>query len=1128
MVRSFEDIVKGNVSTSRVRSFDEIIADQPTPVSRTPSKIKSFEDIAGVSRDDPIGFGEAFSEDPLSKIPFSPVGPLVTLDLLGSAKRLQKESYNKAPIFSSFGFKGEMKQSTLAGGALAGLIRTPKGWTPEAQRQHDLDVVSNFVIEQDEKAQRGYTTMGRVGQITSEMPSFVIEFLATGGLKKLGSEAAKKAATRLLRKSATTTAGKIAVAGSGFAAGAALRAAGMPHRAANAILKRRVPKDININDDGTVNITGSGEGEFTSVVKGLTDHYIEIASEQVGEHLTPFLHHGISKLPFIGKVINKVGNKWVSNKIGRTSKEFAKKVSTKTGFNGVLEEIGEEFLGDSVRGILDIDDFGAGKDSNPLTRLGAAVKQDVENVPAMLIAFGAFGATRRGASTGVAAVDQAIQRQADENKKRIDLVNKLNQEELIPTMIETAEGSIGFEDDSLSEKVEQIQKESPNTFDKPGFFSILTPKWLLNRKMGVETLLEDVDSAWLASSLEQKHLNSWVNRITKKLKKEKNLTRLPGILEEKAEQEAKELFEDKDFLSDNFDTIPDKFEDVQEQLIEKTKAHILQTKLDSDNPSHIMRDLLDTYTDAPDFLNEGETKIFNEVRELTRNLLTRANKAREARGAEPIRDVGAYITHWTDRIAERIIQKDPAIRTGYMARLMGQIPKELKNPTAEKRRVRGELEKHFSKDLEKLLRVMVSFDLRDIHLANPVANAFEELEDLRRKRYIPESTFKEVENYLNYDILKHQTPLDKKFNRTLQGPADFLNSLKIFKKGIDDPSYSVFANLRRLGHIAGLGFRLKSPLRNLGQRLLLLDLYRTSDYAKAQATVTNVKKMPIVDHPITGEPISVLALVREQDWYKETLGRFEDVVGVSNKIEDAALHLYSKSHVGNQYISNVEVSAMTGYYDWLTNYEQSHNPQSKMYKHLVEMSKKTGIPLIQLQTQKEDMLWNIREAVRRTQWEYFSISMPVAFRGQVSRAGLQFQSWWMNYYFNHCREIGNQVFTGRNSLGRGLSKYGRYRAFKGMGTIVAMGRVAETLLGIEVLKFLVTPLPQGWPPIPAFIISVFNYLRASDDQERKRAWKHLKRNLKFWIPFSSSYRDMNKVLSGESDISELILYKKQK
>jgi hypothetical protein len=384
-----------------------------------------------------------------------------------------------------------------------------------------------------------------------------------------------------------------------------------------------------------------------------------------------------------------------------------------------------------------------------------------------------------------------------------------------------------------------------------------------------------------------------------------------------------------------------------------------------------------------------------------------------------------------------------------------------------------------------------------------------------------------------------QTPLDIMFNKTMKKPADLLKRISFGKVAIDNPARQVFGGLRKLGFVSALGFRVKAPLRNLGQRMLLQDLYRTRDYAKAQAVAMRLGKMPTVEHPDTGEMVDLIDLVREQDWYKMTLQKFEDVVSdtvnvrsrlgeAANNLQEKAFHVYSRSHAGNLFLSNVEVAALTGYFDWQNNFEQSQKG-TEHYKEVKRYAVKHNIEPEALLTHKEDMLSSMREAVRRTQWEYFATSMPTLYRGQVARAAMQFQSWIMNYYFNHVREMTSQMFTGRNSKGRLIPGNGRLRALKGAGTISAMGNMVEQALGISVLKFLLFPdlsRPLA-APIPNFILSVAAYFGAESDEERKKAWKALKHALRFWVPYSLAMKDFWDLLSGEQDFSDVVFYKKR-
>jgi len=785
-----------------------------------------------------------------------------------------------------------------------------------------------------------------------------------------------------------------------------------------------------------------------------------------------------------------------------------------------------QYLGDVSRAITKVDDFGAGEDANTIERISAAVAQDTRMLPAMTIAFSVPGTAGRIATAKIAkqaTKDAQLQKELD-----VAIGLELN----TPTQIETAEGIIGYEADFPLEIYEREKLQYK--FKKPGLGVYLggTPKWLVNRILGVETLLQDVEAAEISRAVEAQDVNSWINSIIKKIKKLKSLKQIPKLpLKEIAAEEAfertkvvTEVFPQLEtaegvigFETEYYEEAPD---------IAKMPAMRLRRLITEKNPIAIMRDLLDTYKEAPYFLNEKEQHLFNQIRELTQYLHQRINYVRERQGLEPIRKVEGYITHWMDAAAKQVVEKNIPVHSGYLYWLMKSLPKTIKNPTEMKRKVKGIMEKDFSKDLSKLLHIMTAYDLRTIHLTEPYQAAWDELQRLRKERLIPENTFHQVENYLLYDIRKYKTRIDDAFDVTLKKPADLVNKmLAPFNATIRDPSRAIFGTMRRFAHLSGLGFRLKPPIRNLGQRLLLLDLYRTQDYARAQAVAFGLAKMPTVKHPVTGENIGVLDLVREQDWYQASLKKFEDVYSAITGTERAAMFLYGKTHVGSQFLSNVEVSALTGYFDWLNSYQKSKDVNSEHFKNITKQSKRLGVPSWELRTQESDMLWNIRESVRRTQWEYMSISMPTFFRGEFNRAMGIFQSWWMNYFFNHSREAINQIITGRNSLGRLLTPYGRLRALKGVGTIQAIGRTAEQLFGIAMLKYLFIPVPGYLPPIPELIAGILQYFAADNDKERKRAATRIKYGLKFWVPFSAFMRDANRLLSGEYDLGDFLFYR---
>jgi hypothetical protein len=309
--------------------------------------------------------------------------------------------------------------------------------------------------------------------------------------------------------------------------------------------------------------------------------------------------------------------------------------------------------------------------------------------------------------------------------------------------------------------------------------------------------------------------------------------------------------------------------------------------------------------------------------------------------------------------------------------------------------------------------------------------------------------------------------------------------------------------------------RLRPITRNFGQRLLNLSFHRGRDLGRAQ-----FGKQDVIEHPDTGQPIKILNYIREQDWYKLTKPEdtLDDGTLLSNLTKYGMIG-FKLSHVGNRYVSNVDVSALSGYYDWKHRFQESHVKSSKHYKNIVKTSKETGIPIEQLQTQKEDMMNDIRDAVTKTQWEYMSHTTPTIIRGQTVRAVAAYQSWWMNYFTSFLAEGYHNLMTGRTRVrgdgtgGRLLTPYARFRVIKGLGGIYGMARLVETTFGVVMLGALWMPDPtSGLPPLLSLAVAMARLvLGYNKPEQRKQAWKDLTKIGKRLVPFSGATREIAKV-----------------
>ena len=232
------------------------------------------------------------------------------------------------------------------------------------RREHDLAIVEKWLIELEEKQARGISIGGRIAEGITELPAFMVEFLLTGPLFKTGSTAAKTAATKLLGRFAEKGASKLAirVAGAGF--GTFIRTSvNIPRIMAGAA--ENMTKGIQITDDGAIVFADADVSPFSALSRSFVDLYIENLTEIAG----PSLKKGVvvvgtgigKKFPMIPKFTQALADKWISSGaakgITRTLSGFLKASATKVGYDGILEEMGEEQLGRIIRGVTGLEDF---------------------------------------------------------------------------------------------------------------------------------------------------------------------------------------------------------------------------------------------------------------------------------------------------------------------------------------------------------------------------------------------------------------------------------------------------------------------------------------------------------------------------------------------------------------------------------------------------------------------------------------------------------------------------------------------------------------------------------------------------------------------------------------------------
>lgn len=333
-------------------------------------------------------------------------------------------------------------------------------------READLQAVKNFIKFATEERETPMTFGGKVAAGLSIMPTWIAEFIITGGLHQIAEKSIRKAGIKWLhrhiRNRIMKTVGKEALRLGGWIGGTAARMPLMSPRVLEEYEMERMPVpvrgdigeeiwererkvpgalgDYEFNKNrlfrkaSTVTqgkkartgealteaeqimwirpgsdrlmIFGKKESPFKSMAKAFGRVYVETLSESGGPGLRRIGKIAGKKLGLTGKVLPKMRKFWGDLPINKgkaaklLDKEFRKKISSVTGFDGLIEEYGEERLATIFHAVLDTEDFGAGKDATMWERFVAGGQSDLKNSGVEALVLLIPSATRRVAATG--------------------------------------------------------------------------------------------------------------------------------------------------------------------------------------------------------------------------------------------------------------------------------------------------------------------------------------------------------------------------------------------------------------------------------------------------------------------------------------------------------------------------------------------------------------------------------------------------------------------------------------------------------------------------------------------------------------------------------------------------------
>ena len=334
--------------------------------------------------DNRAGFSESFirqwtGKGLVTKPPIAGgvLGMIVAGDTIASANRLVDPEFN----YDAFNRRGELG-AIMGGGKHARISRaTDQGLVVQA-------------IKDAEFAQRGKTFGGKVAAGVSQLPTWMIEFAATGGLASLGDDVVQRLGEKMVRKYATRAAGKAAIATAKLTTGAVIRTStGLLPRVGEKATARQALIELGLQGEETW---------ATSFAKAWGETFIESFTEQTGGTITKGLKAGFLKLPFGKKFVSVLQKDWIKF-TGGTKETFWTKMLTKGGYSNIVGEIGEERLGTLLREATGVSDRGG----NPFERIWEGMKEDLtlENMGAELVVLMGPSTLKRGLRMGASLTD---------------------------------------------------------------------------------------------------------------------------------------------------------------------------------------------------------------------------------------------------------------------------------------------------------------------------------------------------------------------------------------------------------------------------------------------------------------------------------------------------------------------------------------------------------------------------------------------------------------------------------------------------------------------------------------------------------------------------------------------------
>lgn len=228
--------------------------------------------------------------------------------------------------------------------------------TPE-----ESEKINKFIDKTIEMNLRGFSVGGGIAYYGASLPAFMTEFALTAGAGKAVQVATVQAATKIAEKAALKTAvATTAAKTTGIAARVAAQTALMPSLYVPKFAERRLNDAMAITDKGEIILKESKETPAISALKAFSHSSAEVASELSGAAIGKYVVSPVAKR--LGTPIATAAEK-LPVKLRQGIYEAYKKIQpnatvskvfSRAGFNGMINELGEERVADVMRETLNL------------------------------------------------------------------------------------------------------------------------------------------------------------------------------------------------------------------------------------------------------------------------------------------------------------------------------------------------------------------------------------------------------------------------------------------------------------------------------------------------------------------------------------------------------------------------------------------------------------------------------------------------------------------------------------------------------------------------------------------------------------------------------------------------------